>query len=208
MCEFNVQETAELSHRSPGVQARGAARLGAACPLLGCYHLFWVALPPCRHPSLGREPIRFYKPGRVRPGKWMGMPRTTKAAGGSPWETASGATCWHSRALGGRAGSAPPVDPSKADFLEGRPTAGAQSFKDSSWRETLVLMIFKQLHNQDVGLGLFLELGWANFFCETVNIWGFAGPVVSVATGPLCCHIGWERPYTTHGWMRCVPMTS
>lgn len=40
VCEFNVQEIQQLSDHSPGVQARGATHLGAACPLLRCYHLF------------------------------------------------------------------------------------------------------------------------------------------------------------------------
>lgn len=68
VCQFNVQETQELSDHSPGVQVRSVAHLCVACPLLRCHHLFWVALlPAVSHPSLGRDPIRFYKSGRVRP---------------------------------------------------------------------------------------------------------------------------------------------
>lgn len=49
-------------------EQRGAAPPPVACLLLTGYHLSGVALPPARgHSSLGREPIRFYKPGRVRP---------------------------------------------------------------------------------------------------------------------------------------------
>lgn len=51
-------------------EQRGAAPPSVACSLLTCYHLSGVALPPARgHPSLGREPIRFYKPSRVRLGE-------------------------------------------------------------------------------------------------------------------------------------------
>ena len=92
-----------------------------------------MALPPaCSHPSVGRDPIRFYKPDRVRPGKNVnGNAQNNKGSRRFPSGDREPS---HVLAVTGHPGESNEEDssrPREGGLTGSRPTGSARGFKDN-----------------------------------------------------------------------------